>query len=204
MRSSRFVTVWAAGLIVLFALSAANADIVQVFDPGDLTGEPFTIEDFEDDIFEPGATYSASSGVVRALADNFTGGVTPSGEWGLSTNDFPDPITVEFDVPAFSVGMWFGNDDVCCSGGFDANLDIFDADGLLGTISVKANMNDWADQFIGFNSDEDVTKVTIRYGTGSDVGLFTYIDDVYFNEVPEPATLSLLVLGGLAASRRRR
>ncbi len=164
--------------------TAANSDIVQVFDPGDLIGGPFTVEDFEDDIFEPGATYSASSGIQRVPADVASDGVTPSGLWGLSTNSFPNPITVTFDEPASSVGMWFGNDDTCCTPGFFANLDIFGPGGFIGTISVEANMNDWADQFIGFNSNEMVTSVTIRYGTGADVGLFHYIDDVYFASAP--------------------
>ncbi len=171
----------------LMGASVASGDITQVFDPGDLTGGPFTVEDFEDDIFEAGATYSASSGILRVTAENFTDNGTPSGLWGLSTVLFPDPITITFDVAATSVGMWFGNDDLCCADGFFANLDIFGTSGLLGTISVDANMNDFADQFIGFNSDNAVTSVTIRYGNGGDVGLFTYIDDVYFN-IPSPCT----------------
>ena len=78
----------------------------------------------------------------------------------------------------------------------------------IGTIGVAANMNDYVDQFIGFNSDEQVTSVTIRYGTGQDVSLYHYIDDVYFNTatdvIPEPATLTVFGLGGLAALIRRR
>ena len=163
----------------LASAMAASGGIVQVFDPSELTGGPFTIEDFEDDIFEPGATYTAITGVLRIGAG--LDGQTPSGVWGLSTDNFPDPITITFGVPASSVGLWFGNDDICCAQSFFANLDIFGPGGLIGTISVNANMNDFADQFIGFNSDELVTSVTIRYGAGFDVALFTYIDDVYFN-----------------------
>jgi hypothetical protein len=175
---------------VLFAVGGAveaNATITQVFDPGSLTGGPFTIEDFEDDAFEPGITYSASSGVQRASAASFARSVTPSGFWGLSSNSPPDPISLTFDLetPASSVGMWFGNDDTCCSTGFVASLDIFDAGGFIGTISLAANMNDFADQFLGFNSTELVTSVTLRYGSGSDVDLFHYIDDVYFNVAPQ-------------------
>ncbi len=196
-------TQFSAAAAALGLAMTASGGIVQVFDPSELTGGPFTIEDFEDDIFETGATYSAVSGVLRATAENFAADVTPSGEWGLSTNSFRDPITVTFAVPASSVGMWFGNDDTCCADSFFANLDIFGPGGLIGTISVDANMNDFADQFIGFNSDELVTSVTIRYGNGSDVGLFTYIDDVYFN-IPAPGALALLGLVGLAHRRRRR
>jgi hypothetical protein len=199
-----------AGLVCLFAVGGAvqaEATIVQVFDPTSLTGGPFTVEDFEDDIFEPGITYSASSGLQRLTASSAAGGVTPSGLWGLSTNEFPDPISLTLDLgtPATSMGMWFGNDDLCCSAGFVANLDIFGSGGLIGTISLTANMNDFADQFLGFNSDELVTSVTLRYGSWSDVGLFHYIDDVYFNVVPEPSTALLVAFGlvGIAVGRRR-
>jgi hypothetical protein len=176
---------------VLFAVGGAveaKATITQVFDPSFLTGGPFTVEDFEDGIFEPGITYSASSGVQRLTALSAAGGVTPSGIWGLSTNSFPNQISLTFNLetPASSVGMWFGNDDTCCSTEFVASLDVFDAGGLIGTISLTANMNDFADQFLGFNSDELVTSVALRYGSGSDVGLFHYIDDVYFNVAPDP------------------
>jgi hypothetical protein len=175
---------------VLFAVGGAveaKATITQVFDPTSLTGGPFTVEDFEDNTFEPSVTYSASTGVRRITASSASGGVTPSGSWGFSTNSAPDPISLTFDLgtPASSVGMWFGNDDTCCSMGFVASLDVFDAGGLIGTISLTANMNDFADQFLGFNSDELVTSVTLRYGSGSDVGLFHYIDDVYFNVAPQ-------------------
>lgn len=137
--------------------------------------------------------------------------VTPSGVSGLGSITAPASITIDFALPASAVGLWFGNDSTCCSAGFDANLDIFGASGLLGTISVTANMNDFADQFIGFNSDQSVTSVTLRFGNGSDVFLVEYIDDVYFNDAasasvstPEPASLLLLGAGALVLGFRDR
>ena len=73
-----------------------------------------------------------------------------------------------FDFPqrTRSVGMFFGNDDTCCTAGFTTFLDIYDNSGLLDTIGVQANMNDYVDQFLGFNSVTPVTSVRLRYGTG--------------------------------------
>lgn len=189
--------------------ASAHATIVQAFAPADLGPGPFTLENFEDGVFESGAVYSSSSGVRILSAASASGSVTPSGVNGLSTNSFPDPIKLTFSSATSSVGLFFGNDDTCCAASFTAFLDIFDLSGLIGTIGVTANMNDFADQFLGFTSDEMVTSVVVRYGSGSDVGLFHYIDDVRFNlapnQVPEPTTLSILALGlaGLGFARRK-
>ena len=49
----------AAGFaLALGASSPAFGGIVQVSDPGALEPGPFTLEEFEDEILEPGATYS--------------------------------------------------------------------------------------------------------------------------------------------------
>ena len=196
----------AAVLSVGLLAHSADAAIVQVFSDAQLTQGPYVLETFNDLALEPGVTASASSGLLIAglgFAPSF-----PSGTRGLSTLDFPDPITFTFATPASSVGMYFGNDDPCCSSGFDASLDIFGMGGLIGTISVTANMNDSVDQFIGFISSEMVTAVTLRYG--SNVTLYTVIDDLRFNDavavVPVPATLPLLAsaLGMVAVWRRRK
>lgn len=195
-------------LSAALCLGAANANavIIQVASPAGLTQGPYTLETFEGAL-GAGVTYSASSGTFTATAAGFAGGVTPSGVLGLSTGSFPDPISLIFTNPVSSAGLWFGNDDLCCSAGYTAFMDIFDINGLIGSISVVANMNDFADQFLGFISDQAVTSVTVRYGTGTNVGLFTYIDDVYFNQaqqgVPEPLTLALFGIGLLALARRR-
>lgn len=200
----RWMAIAVALLVTTMGPTWASGAIDQITDPSELLGGPLAVEDFEDDTPEPGVSYSGGlSAVGPAHVDDFAAGGTPSGQWGLSTEFFPDTITMTFDSPMRSVGMWFGNDDTCCSGGFTANLDVYTADGLAGTVSVVANMNDFADQFIGFNSDLAVTAVTIRYGDGSDVGLYPYIDDVYFG-IPEPAAGLMLGVLGLGAWRRRR
>ncbi|MBU2712421.1 PEP-CTERM sorting domain-containing protein [Zooshikella harenae] len=197
---------------ILATSFSTHAVITQVGSTAGMSQGPYALEDFEDASFVSGFTASASSGVSTVSAGTYASGGTPSGTSGLSTGTFPDPIMVAFATPASSVGMYFGNDDTCCSSTFTAFLDIFDVGGLIGTIGVVANMNDFADQFIGFISDEAVTKVTLRYGTGSDVGLYHYIDDLQFNNagttpepdpIPEPGTLGLFALLAGVLLRRK-
>jgi hypothetical protein len=211
MRTQRLAlsAMLAAATFSMF-VSAASAAIVQVASPAGLTQGLYTVATFESDIATPGVTFSAASGVQRVGADAYAGSTTPSGLYGLATYDYPDPITLTFAAPVSSVGMYFGNDDTCCTTGFTAFLDIYGSGGLLGTISVVANLNDRADQFLGFISDQQITRTVIRYGSGADVGLYHYIDDVQFNgarsEVPEPWTVALLALGlaGVAVTRSRK
>ncbi|MHC5024125.1 MAG: hypothetical protein ACYTGG_09465, partial [Planctomycetota bacterium] len=153
-----------------------------VFDPGGLSQGPYSVEDFEDGAFLPGASYSSGSGIppTLVLASSFAGNVTPSGVQGLASGTFPDTIRVDFTTPVTSAGLWFGNDDLCCSTGFNARLEAYDAFGLVGTVVLPANMNDFADQFVGFNSSNAITHMIIHFGNDTE-GLFIYIDDVYFN-----------------------
>lgn len=203
--------------IVGLTIPSGYATITQTFNLADLNQGPYTLETFESGITTPGVIYSASGGVVGAYAPVYTSSVTPSGSYGLSNttlSTFAPPLTLSFATPTSSVGMYFGNDDRCCVSAFSAFLDIFGSGGLLGTVSVSANMNDFADQFLGFTSDQLVDSVTLRYATGSDaglsnVGLFLYIDDVRFNvaiaTVPEPPIWTLMGMGlfGLWAFRRK-
>lgn len=199
-----------AALVNLVTTTTAQAAIIQVFNPSELTGSPFTVEDFEDNIFQPGASYAANSQLRRFSSNAASSGVTSSGRFGLGTQRFPDQITISFAQPASSVGLWFGNDDQCCSTGFTTFLDIFNANGLLDSINVEVNLNDFTDQFIGFNSNELVTQVRIRYGVDSDVELHPYIDDVHYNiaqvkPVPEPINiLGLLMFGSLGLTFQRK
>jgi hypothetical protein len=169
--------------------------VTQVFSPAELLGG-LALEDFEDDVFVTGVTFSAASGVTRYNTEPVSG-VTASGEWGLTTQVPVQSIAMSFDSarPARSVGMFFGNDDTCCIiGSFDftAYLDIYGASGLLDTIGVQANMNDYADQFIGFNSSTPVISVLLHYGFG-EAQLYHYIDDFQFAAIPEPNGLGLLM-----------
>jgi hypothetical protein len=206
--------VYLLGFSILIFPLLNQASIIQIYNPGNMYQGPYNLVDFEDDSdffvnsdghmeSMHGVTfYSSDREVNFADANMWANGVTPSGNRGLITypyiSAFPRPIIMDFLRPTSSVGMFFGNDDPCCSSGFNASLDIFGLYGYLDTITVTANMNDDADQYIGFVSDDLITSVVIRYPTlSNEIGLITYIDDVQFNVVPEPPAI-LLMAAGLA------
>jgi hypothetical protein len=203
-----------AGIAVVFMTWLARdasgdpIHIVPVRSPTQFSGL-LTVEDFEDDALTSGVRFAAPSGGERFPASSASGGVTSSGEFGLlPTRDafILGPINIAFVKPVFSAGMFFGNDDLCCSTGFTAFLDAFAGSTLVGTVGVRANMNDFVDQFIGFNSNTPISNVRIRYGSTNDVGLFTFIDDVTFSHVaatPEPSTLLLMMSAAVIMVSRR-
>ena len=197
-------------VIALVAINA-NAEIIQVYSPQDLGAGSFATENFEDNVFESGVTFGTTAGeggVSIVPASTWAGGVTPSGASGLSNDNISNLIRITFDSPTTSLGLFFGNDDTCCSLDFFVFMDIFGVDTYLGSIGVIANMNSAADQFLGFKGDEMVTHVDILYGSGIPY-MHQYIDDLVFKvseqEVPEPAGILIFTLGliGIAVSRRR-
>jgi hypothetical protein len=198
---------------VLTAALAAplQAQFTQVFSPASLFG-PLTTHTFESGASGPGAIYTSGKGLPRhANSCAFAGCSTPSGAYGLASAGFPDVVDISFTLPTTSMGLWFGNDDTCCTGPFTAYMYAYNGVSLVGTASLAANMNDRADQFLGFNSTTSVDRVRVQYGTGS-TSLYVYIDDVQFNVaaapevVPEPASVALMATGllGLGVLHRRR
>lgn len=106
--------------VAIFAVAACAGDATTPsLTPSELVG-PLIFEDFEDDTFVPGVTFTSSSGTTRILGTNIAI-AAHSGLYGLSTNTYPDPITISFDPPARSVGLYFGNDDTCCAVSFTAS-----------------------------------------------------------------------------------
>lgn len=140
-------------------------------------------------------------------AASWAGSVTSSGVRGLVEHVSNEPLTATLAVDAFEVGMFFGNDDFNLP--FDAILSVFDAGNtLLGTVSVPANRNDFADQFIGLHSDTAFRSVSVSYQRPNAQQLSIYVDDftIGTNPVPEPASIALLATGllGFAFRGRRR
>ena len=103
-----------------------------------------------------------------------------------------------------AVGFWLIDSEHMLAG--LETIEFYDADEnlLLDPVTMPITGYDTGDVdgnfFIGLVSDVLIARVLINEWHGADaedIGL----DDVW---VPEPATLSLLALGGLAAMRRRR
>ncbi|MCX4027271.1 hypothetical protein H0A36_18290 [Endozoicomonas sp. SM1973] len=189
--------------------NSASASLITQVNSVDGLGDQanFTLENFEDNQFATGIQFSSSTGTYRAPADVFSGSNTPSGKYGLTTNSYPDPISMTFTNPITALGLFFGNDDTCCTNNFTAYLDIFTNTGEIETISAEANMNDWTDQFIGFVSETLITKVVFRYGYNGNEPLHIFLDDVRFSakveSIPLPGTLGLTLLAGLGLLRRK-
>ncbi|MFN7935549.1 MAG: PEP-CTERM sorting domain-containing protein [Bryobacteraceae bacterium] len=66
--------------------------------------------------------------------------------------------------PVTAFGLWFGNDDSCCSTGFDAVPEAFDTNASVGSVSLTANLDD-----VQFNSavDEVPEPSTFLLGASS-------------------------------------
>ena len=148
----------------------------------------------------------------RFSARNVTRGVTSSGRFVATERRADAPMRFSFNVagPVFEIGLFFGNDDFNYR--FDAVLEVFDLDdSSLGSVSVAANRNDFADQFIGLRSDTAIGWGALHYTQPGARNLRMTIDDLTIGAgvpaavVPLPASVSFLLAGlvGLGLFRRR-
>jgi hypothetical protein len=99
----------------------------------------------------PPVAFEASSQL--GLASLWTASVTSSGAQGLVEPVKATPLALKFlfSSPVREVGMFFGNDDFGRI--FNARLELFDAANVsLGSVIVRSNGNDQADQYIGVRS----------------------------------------------------
>jgi hypothetical protein len=89
------------------------------------------------------------------------------------------------------------------------NITINDAPGGAGTVNGTAQFatvkGEWATVSWIFDMDPTAARGYMNlYPVNSTVGGVTYIDDLSLSPTPEPATMGLLVIGGLALLRRRK
>lgn len=184
----------------------AGAQVAALTSPGQIA--TIYLNNFDTGV-KNGGPVTFDAGSVIDTATNFSNGVTTSGAFGLRSQSFPGLITANLSSSYNAVGLYFGNDDVCCSTGFSPILSAYNGATLLGSVSVVANMNDNVDQFIGLSSVTAFDRITISYGTAS---LYAFIDDFRLGTpaaagaVPEPATWAMMLLGfgAIGGSLRRR
>ncbi len=139
----------------------------------------------------------------------------------LSSGD----ITSEDDVPFGSAYMISGGNrwDIFTEFTFTADMlrvgaylggnvesvtiSLYDStDVLLKETHLLGVMPEWETNFIGFENPAGIRRMTIDFGpysTGTPGPQHLLIDELMFEQIPEPATAILLALGGLALLRNR-
>ncbi|NLX20590.1 MAG: PEP-CTERM sorting domain-containing protein [Phycisphaerae bacterium] len=154
-------------------------------------GGQFLTEDFADDQLNPGISFvSSESGRVNSAQEYY--------QDVLASQSQNEPSTTWSFVP--QITAYGGNWTLGGPGGSGNNLQVH-VDDL--SIYVGAISNSYNGGFWGFTSDTPLTSVRTVGGSGSHQQHYS-LDDMVYSPVPEPATVGLLALGGLAVLRRKR
>ncbi len=212
------------GTVVLLSSTAAGSSIWYEPTPylsaddmpsGFKATNPF-IEDFEDNAIDSRLTISPGkiigpgfdSGIpdVTDSVDADDGTIDGDGGQGHSFFYALNEINVEFASPMFSAGLVFtdGPQEM------EMSLKAFDASGnSLGILNWPTTADEVftgttpEDRFVGLTHPDGIAKLIISQ---SGAGLGIEIDHVAFSAIPEPGSLSLMVLAAtiLAIRCRRR
>ncbi len=162
---------------------------------------PYYVEDFTGYTYGSpldGNQTSQAYGPVNGYSYN---ALCAGGLWSnlssLSTNSAFDTITLEFTgAPVTAVG---GNLVVT-----DINGNLISGDVIItledGSQQVLTNQT--ANDFFGFSTTIPIASV--EFTADGTVNSWVQLDHLHVGQIPEPASLALLALGGLAAIRRRR
>jgi hypothetical protein len=146
-------------------------------------------------------SFSATAG--RELDLNNFGSQGDGQSLASSPDDPAGRLLMNFTQPYNVLSLSFGNDDPDnTSPGDLAWLRVYSGATLVGTSTVVLNRNDIMDQTVSF-SGAFFDNAELFYGTpgGAPRKVTEIVDNVFFavQAVPEPATLSLLLTGLLAA-----
>lgn len=153
-------------------------------------GGQFLTEDFADSQLKDGVSFvSTESGHVNPAEECY--------QDVLASQSQNEPMTTWSFIP--EIAAYGGDWTLGGPGGSGNSLLVYIADSSL---YVGAIPNSYGGEFWGFISDTPFTSVRLVGGAGTNQQNYR-LDNMVYSQVPEPITISLLTLGGLALLRRR-
>lgn len=153
-------------------------------------GGQFLSEDFADSQLNDGVSFvSTESGHINPAEECY--------QDVLASQSQNEPMTIWSFSP--EIAAYGGDWALGGPGGSGNSLLVYIADFSL---YVGAISNNYGGEFWGFISDTPFTSVRLVGGPGSHQQDYR-LDNMVYSQVPEPAAMSLLTLGGLMLIRRR-
>lgn len=214
MQKTHFVLM-AAAIIAAAALPAQAALITQTFDDQGFVGQTGTfasnlIDGISVTMHKSGDVFGASEDPTYVEGDQ---GVDPDvvtrNEYGVLAGqaDEFNVLRVEFVQPVSLVAAWIGDSDDTMAKqvtmtAYDENMDVVDVPLALSTHQSLPSLV-LADRQVPLQQQLDVA---IKYVVFSSPDGEVTIDNLMYepSAIPEPATISLVAIAGLAVLRRRR
>ena len=152
---------------------------------------PFLTEDFADSELNSGVSFDSSE----------SGHINPAEEYYqdvLTSQSENQPTTIwNFNPGIFAYG---GNWTLGGPGGSGNALLVYLADSAFYVGSIS---NSYSGEFWGFISDVPFTSVQLIGSTGLHQQNYR-LDDMVYAQIPDPATMSLLAIGGMIMISRRK